>query len=107
MYGCDQYGYDDKPELCVAPYAMPVGAAFFFVIFVSIGTMIVLNLFVGVIMNSMDQANKEKELQEVAERRRSQNVTISDEIHVIHDKLEEIAKQLDLVSHRVERDAKS
>ena len=31
-------------------------AAFFFVSFVLIGTMIVLNLFIGVIMNSMDEA---------------------------------------------------
>ena len=104
MYGCDKYGYDGHPEECVAPYALPVGAALYFVTFVSIGTMIILNLFIGVIMNSMDQANAEKELHDVAERRKNENVTISDEIYLIHDKLEEITKQLDLISHRVENE---
>ena len=41
------------------PSASPLGAAIFFVSFVLIGTMIVLNLVIGVIMNSMDESNRE------------------------------------------------
>ena len=59
MYGCDQYGYEGMEELCTNPSASPVGAALFFVSFVLIGTMVIMNLFIGVIMNSMEEAKQD------------------------------------------------
>ncbi len=59
MYGCDNYGYDGNEALCTNPSASPIGAAVFFVSFVLLGTMIILNLFIGVIMNGMDEAREE------------------------------------------------
>ena len=59
MYGCDQYGYDGMEELCTNPSASPTGAALFFVSFVLIGTMVIMNLFIGVIMTSMEEAKQE------------------------------------------------
>jgi|ETNmetMinimDraft_12_1059888.scaffolds.fasta_scaffold15153_5 voltage-gated sodium channel len=59
MYGCDQYGYDGIEELCTNPSASPIGAALFFVSFVLIGTMVIMNLFIGVIMTSMEEAKQE------------------------------------------------
>jgi voltage-gated sodium channel len=59
MYGCDSYGYDGMRELCTAPSASPIGGALFFVSFVLFGTMIILNLFIGVILSGMDEAQKE------------------------------------------------
>ncbi len=59
MYGCDQYGYDGMEELCTNPSASPIGAALFFVSFVLIGTMVIMNLFIGVIMTSMEEAKQE------------------------------------------------
>lgn len=62
MYGCDRYGYDDHSVLaCVAPQAQPLVGALFFVSFVLTGTMIILNLFIGVIMSGMDEAQAEAE----------------------------------------------
>jgi voltage-gated sodium channel len=61
MYGCAGYGYDGNEALCTASHAMPIGGALFFVSFVLLGTMIMLNLFVGVIMNGMAEAQKENE----------------------------------------------
>jgi voltage-gated sodium channel len=58
MYGCDNYGYDNIKNLCNKPDASPLGAAMFFVSFVLLGTMIILNLFVGVIMTGMDEAKE-------------------------------------------------
>ena len=58
MYGCDQYGYSDTSELCITPSASPLGAALFFVSFVLLGTMIILNLFIGVIMTGMEEAKQ-------------------------------------------------
>ncbi|MEM9068487.1 MAG: ion transporter [Myxococcota bacterium] len=59
MYGCDAYGYGGMEQLCVAPSASPVGAALFFVSFILIGTMVFLNLFIGVILSGMDEARLE------------------------------------------------
>ena len=59
MYGCDAYGYDGMAAKCINSSASPIGGALFFVSFVMIGTMIVLNLFIGVIMNGMDEASKD------------------------------------------------
>jgi len=62
MYGCDRYGYDASSVLpCDRPLAQPLLAALFFVSFVLTGTMIILNLFIGVIMSGMDEAQAEAE----------------------------------------------
>ena len=53
MYGCDRYGYDGFPELCTDPAQFPLIAPVFFISFVLMGAMVVLNLFVGVIISSM------------------------------------------------------
>lgn len=62
MYGCDHpiWGYDKEMD-CISPHGNVYVGAGFFVSFVLIGTMIVLNLFIGVIMSSMDEAKKEAE----------------------------------------------
>ena len=60
MYGCANYGYDGMQAKCVASSASPIGGAMYFVSFVLFGTMIVLNLFIGVIMNGMDEAKNEQ-----------------------------------------------
>ncbi len=59
MWGCGAFGYDDWPGLCVASKAQPVLAATYFVTFMLLGAMVILNLFIGVIMNGMDEARKE------------------------------------------------
>lgn len=58
MYGCDKYGYDNISELCTTPSSSPIGAALFFVSFVMFGTMVILNLFIGVIMAGMEEAKE-------------------------------------------------
>ena len=59
MYGCENYGYDGNMDLCTMSAANPIGSVTFFVSFVLFGTMIILNLFIGVIMNGMDEAREE------------------------------------------------
>lgn len=61
MFGCDNYGYSGNEHLCTQPKSYPIFSPIFFCVFVLLGTMIVLNLFVGVIMNGMDEAQKEQE----------------------------------------------
>ena len=61
VFGCDhpQWG----SEYCPTPAASGVGAIVYFISFVLIGTMIVLNLFIGVIMNSMDEVANEQRME--------------------------------------------
>lgn len=103
MYGCDQYGYDGNENLCIDPSASMIGAPFFFISFVLIGTMIVLNLFIGVIMNSMDEMRTEQKIEEVSKRREKDRMTISDDIFLIYEQMKEIKNQLDMVQFRINK----
>ena len=61
MYGSDRYGYDgdfgDYPD--IQPRAQIALSVAFHVSFVLLGTMIMLNLFIGVIMTGMQEAQEE------------------------------------------------
>jgi voltage-gated sodium channel len=60
MYGCINYGYEGNP-VCTPETSHAFGwvAAGFFSSFVLVATMVILNLFIGVIMNGMDEAREE------------------------------------------------
>lgn len=62
IYGCDIYPFMPLEHLCQAPKTFPILGPVYFVSFVLLGTMIFLNLFIGVIVNGMDEARKEQEL---------------------------------------------
>lgn len=55
LHGCDP----TAGALCTSPKAQPLIAPLYFMTFILFGTMIVLNLFIGVIMNSMQEAASE------------------------------------------------
>ena len=59
IYGCDSYGYADFPELCTDSHDFGPAGALFFLSFVFLGTWIVLNLFIGIILTGMDEARRE------------------------------------------------
>ena len=92
MYGCEAYGYEGNP-LCTASQAYPVAGALFFISFVLLGTMIILNLFIGVIMNGMAEAQKESDEFAEAQRYLSGEETDTE----LHDDLEELEKQMALL----------
>lgn len=98
MYGCDAYGYGGMEALCTAPSASPVGGALFFVSFVLIGTMIILNLFIGVILSGMDEAQKEAEDQIAALR--GGQPTVDDELRSLEEQLVAMQDRLARVRRR-------
>ena len=59
MYGCDQFGYDGIEYLCAKPEGKPIVSIIYFVSFILVGSMIILNLFIGVILQSMEEAHVE------------------------------------------------
>ena len=98
MYGCDNYGYGGIEHLCKEPTAYPIFGAAFFVSFVLIGTMIVLNLFVGVIMTGMDEAQKE---QNIAREIESRPGTLQSDISKLLTQLEEMQGRLEKMQSQI------
>ena len=105
MFGCDDptWGYDN-PETCLNPHGHGSIAILYFVSFVLIGTMIVLNLFIGVIMNSMDEVRKEHALEMRHMRQKEGLSKLEDEVEILNDQLEGIKKQLDYIVFRMKKD---
>lgn len=99
MYGCDRFGYESMMDQCTNPSGAPVGAVLFFVSFILLGTMIILNLFIGVIMNAMNEVIEEATLKE---RARSQTVSLKTQIAGLSDKLADIQNDLNIIMHRVD-----
>lgn len=58
LYGCDKYGYDNFKNLCVAP-SVASWAPAYFISFILLGTFILVNLFVGVVLNGLEEARAE------------------------------------------------
>ena len=91
MKGCAGYEYYSgigKP--CLNSQAYPWIGQIYFVSFVLIGTMIILNLFIGVIMNGMDEARRELENENEAERMRKRGLkspTLEHDLFELQEKL--------------------
>ena len=68
MYGCDKYGYRASADIpraaCTKPHAHGYVATAFFMVFVVIGAMVMLNLFIGVITTSMEESARELQREE-------------------------------------------
>ena len=72
IYGCDLYGYvdDDKmAAMCTQPVARGVISAIYFVIFQTIGGLVLLTLFIGVVTTSMEEATANQESEADLDRR--------------------------------------
>ena len=104
MYGSDQYGYsiEDLEYWKPVSQGSPLGASMFFVSFVLIGTMIVLNLVIGVIMNSMDESNREMAVKVELQRRNMNPDSLRDSIHDLHKKMQKISEEMTLIKAMIE-----
>ena len=95
MYGSDVYAYDNTTGIEPVSKAMPIIGAAYFVSFVMFGTMIMLNLFIGVILNSMEQAKDEQERESLKERMvAGERGSLADEVERIQHKLEDLNEHL-------------
>jgi voltage-gated sodium channel len=103
MYGSDSYGYSDADlsKWLPTPSDSPLGAAIFFVSFVLIGTMIVLNLVIGVIMNSMDESNKEMAIQQEINRRKENPDAIRDGLQDLQGKVEILFEEISVIKEMI------
>ena len=103
MYGSDIVGL----ELGVVsenPSASPISAVVFFISFILFGTMVILNLFVGVIMTAMVDMQTETELKAIEQKRASaEPLTLGEELQIVMTSLEDTKQQLTLLHKRVDQ----
>ncbi len=104
VFGCDDPTWGT--EGCTHPSSYGIWAALYFISFVLIGTMIVLNLFIGVIMNSMDEVRSEQAHEDRLRRKDTGKLNMEDEITDIHTQLDGIKKQLDFIVFRLKKEEK-
>ena len=104
MYGSENYGYssNDLAKWTPISSSSPLGGALFFVSFVLIGTMIVLNLVIGVIMNSMDESNAEMKIKQELIRRKTSPEPLRDGIYDLQLKMEKITGQMEVIKKLLE-----
>jgi len=106
MFGSDRYaGYDglNSGGEPTQPGAMPIFGALYFVSFVMIGTMVMQNLFMGVITSSMDEARKKRE----AKPRRSHiaetgEASVGDDLAALQHELEVLTAKISQLRKRVD-----
>ena len=106
MYGSDVYpNYADfaQAHLREASRAMPFFGAIFFVSFVMLGTMIMLNLFIGVIINSMSEAQADRESEERRRHlERDGRISVGDEIVLIEEEIQKLSRRLKSLRKRAD-----
>ena len=107
MFGCDQYGYDDSARVpCDKDKALALvgedgvnwSAAFFFSSFTLLATMIILNLFIGVIMTGMEEAQKEMDIldrQDAGDTPMTRIKDISAKLETLHAELASLVSELE------------
>ncbi len=103
MWGSDQYdGYNQPTDgLPFQPQAQPFIAVLYFVSFVFVGTFVMLNLVIGIIINSMDEAQREtadRALHELLEREvaeGTQEAKREKRILRLQTQLQELARDLE------------
>jgi len=105
MYGAEGYGYDAAMLAQWQPQsrAMPVFGALYFVSFVLLGTMIILNLFIGVIMNGMDEAQKEAEEGELIRLRQGDEPSLEEDLAQVQKQLVAMQSQLERAQKRASK----
>ncbi|MCK9463834.1 MAG: ion transporter [Proteobacteria bacterium] len=104
--GCDRFGYEGFESLCVAPEAFPIASPLLFITLILFGTMIILNLFIGVIMNGMESAREEADLA-ASERRRKEAgegaVPVSDAMSTLLRDMDELQGKMKRLQYSVKQ----
>ena len=104
MYGSANYGYDDATYAALANIGIekssiiskesPIVACLYFLSFIVTGAMIVLNLFIGVVIGGMEEAKKDRALEDALKRRNSGDIDIKEEILMMENQLKEMSEKL-------------
>jgi voltage-gated sodium channel len=105
MYGSENYGYDAAMLELHKPVsnAMPLFGSLFFVSFVLVGTMVILNLFIGVIMNGMEEAQKEADEAELDRLRVGDAPSVHDDMDTMLKQMAEMHEQMEQLQKKMKK----
>ncbi|MAA77876.1 MAG: potassium transporter [Deltaproteobacteria bacterium] len=104
MYGCKDYPFSgDFAQYCTDPVSYPIFGALFFVSFMFLGSLIILNLFIGVIMSGMEEAQQENELARREYNKQNNNVTLSDNLGSVLAQLAKLQTDIETLKLQAER----
>ncbi len=95
IYGCATYGYEAFAQKCTANQPQPIAGILYFISFIVMGTMTILNLLIGVVVNSM--AESQKNLDSVSVDQSMQGVDFSSSANqfiLINQKLDRLERVL-------------
>ncbi len=103
IYGSEGYaGYNQSTDgMDITSKAQPLIGTVYFVSFVMLGTMIMLNLLIGIVVNGMDEAQKEvadRQLHELLKRRDNDGIEAlerDERIAVLRKELQEVVDKFD------------
>ncbi len=106
MYGSANYGYDIYPEAAKLAQSaqFPVLSVLFFISFVLLGTMIILNLFVGVMLNSIAETTTEAEVQDLEANREKGYLTVADELKLLYRQIDGLKTNVQTLSVRLKHE---
>lgn len=99
IFGTDVFPSEVYPPVGESPSPAPIAAILYFGSFVLIGTMIVLNLFIGVVINSLTQAQREQAAESLRRAGEGTNLdaqlaSIQAEMAAISERLERLRGQI-------------
>lgn len=102
IFGSDAYGYEAFAGVIKESSAHPIAGPLYFITFILLGTMIMLNLFIGVIINGMEETNREEEVKELARiRAEVKRLSLEEEINLISEDINKINENLKLLKKRL------
>ncbi len=102
IFGSDVYGYEGFKHIITQPSASPFAAPAYFISFILLGTMIMLNLFIGVIISGMDETRKEAETADMKGILNDlSSITLKEEICLVEKKLADASEHLKLLKNRI------
>jgi voltage-gated sodium channel len=104
--GADQTAaWEELQALGSVPAAYPLFSIFYFVSFILIGTMVMLNLVVGVVVNSMDEAHKEL-LDRAIENQTglSTKVSVANELNARLGEMREKVEEIESLMRRLKKE---
>lgn len=94
LYGCANFGYENYPGQCVASTPQSITSVVYFVTFIVMGTMIILNLLIGVVVNGMTESHKKITGSTTDEKNDPDLRTLTDEIKALKNEVTTLARFL-------------
>lgn len=100
MYGCSNYGYENYFSACIHSEAQPLAAVIYFISFILLGSMIFINLFIGVVINSMAESERELGLSQLKNK---DNEDLLIQLKNMEEKMNLLKNDIILIAEKIKK----